>query len=201
MSSHLIQANERKHPKQAIDAIHANDQRQWQHHDTEHNWLLIRDSLLSLWAWKLIFIVWWCRILGLSPKRTTLLKTVVLDTSYNSFIILCSLIFQWIYCGISKECCHSTVVGRLGCSHGFSLSGLSENVYKATLPYFLFLFFFFSSPMLDFLVDGYIVVCILVCLLLSERVTERKSNDVPNMTTWESLSVDVHGVIKRPHYR
>ena len=49
----------------------------------------------------------------------------------------------------------------------FSLSGLSESVYKDTLPYFFF-FFLFPSLMLDFLVDSYIVVWILVRLLLSE---------------------------------
>ena len=49
----------------------------------------------------------------------------------------------------------------------FSLSGLSESVYKATLPLFLLLLPF-PSLMLDFLINSYIVVWILVCLLLSE---------------------------------
>ena len=49
----------------------------------------------------------------------------------------------------------------------FSLSELSESVYKAT-PALFPLLLPFSSLMLDFLVDSYIVVWILVCLLLSE---------------------------------
>ena len=54
--------------------------------------------------------------------------------------------------------CHGAAVGRLDRLHDylvldvfFSLSGLSESVYKATLPHFLFFFFLLSCLIFLFL--------------------------------------------------
>ena len=110
----------------------------------------------------------------LSPISIDSCTTLLILSDMTKSVTVNSLIDQDFICSLPAAClpmsCHGAAVGRLNRLHWLpvldvlmfcnislflSLSGLSESVYKVTLPYFLF-FFLFPFSCLIFSLYGYI---------------------------------------------